>query len=219
MNRIPALHVVRRLFGAATFAILTFTGAAVVGAETAAGPMTFTIDSAHSVVQFKVRHNMIANVLGTFGKIEGTIQYEAGKPASFQGKATIPVASVTTNNERRDNHLKSEDFFAAEQYPTITFESKKAEVVDGNQIRISGDLTMRGVTKPVVLDATILGVAPGMGGSTLMALEATGKVNRKDYNINWNKTLDSGGVVVSDEVQMIVQIEAKYSPPKPEGQS
>jgi len=188
-------------------------------AEETAGPKTFVIDPVHSAIQFKVRHNMIAKVPGHFSAFEGVVTYEAGKPTSLQPEVTIQTASITTGNERRDTHLKSDDFFAAETHPTITFKSTKAEAAGESKVRLMGDLTMRGVTKPVVLDVTILGVAPGMGGTTLFALEATGTVNRKDFGINWDRTLDTGGVVVSDEVQMIVQVEAKYAPPKAEGGS
>jgi polyisoprenoid-binding protein YceI len=199
-------------------AALLLPGAPARAQSKAAGPMEFQIDPVHSAFQFKVRH-IISMVPGQFRKVSGTISYDAAAPASLQAQVTIDAASLDTGNQKRDDHLRSADFFEVEKYPTIEFRSTKAEAVGEGKLRLTGDLTMKGITKPVTLDLTVLGVAPGFGGTTLLALEGQGKLNRKDFNILWNRTLDDGNTVIGDEVQLLIQIEAGHAPPADKAKS
>ena len=171
-----------------------------------AAPSTWTIDPNHSQVGFSIRH-FFSKVPGTFTKYSGTIVYDPEKPAASTVKAEIVAASINTNNEKRDGHLKSEDFFFVEKYPTITFESTKVTPVADKKLMVEGNLTMRGVTKPATLDVTFLGAGPSMGGEQRAGFEAVTKINRKDFNILWNKTLDQGGTMLGDDVEIRIGIE------------
>lgn len=180
------------------------------------GIKSFEVDPVHSALQFKVRH-IISMVPGQFRAFSGSVEYDPTAPTSLTARATVQVASIDTGNPKRDEHLKSPDFFDAANHPTLEFRSTKAEAAGEGKIRLTGDLTMRGVTKPITLDMTVLGVAPGFGGATLLGLEGKTTVSRKDFNILWNRTLDSGGTVLGDEVELTIQIEAAHKPPAPEG--
>ena len=169
----------------------------------------FQVDGNHSSVEFKIRH-FVSNVPGNFRDFSGTIQLDPDHLDSTQVEAVIQVASLDTGNDDRDGHLKSEDFFAAEEFPTITFKSTKAEKVDESNFTLTGDLTIRGVTKPVTLAVEVLGIGPGFGGSVMLGLEAIGTVNRQDFGANWNRQLDKGGYVLGDDVTLSFSIEAKY---------
>jgi polyisoprenoid-binding protein YceI len=166
----------------------------------------YKIDPGHSSATFTVRHMMISNVPGRFSNVTGTIVYDEHDLTKSSVKATIPTATISTDNERRDNHLKSVDFFEVGKFPEITFVSKKVEK-RGDQLVAIGDLTIKNVTKQVELPFEIVkaktpsGVAIGATGST--------KINRKDYNITWNKTMDGGRAVVGDEVRIDISVEAK----------
>jgi polyisoprenoid-binding protein YceI len=173
----------------------------------------FQIDPVHSSVGFKVRH-FVSNVGGNFRKFSGTISVNPDDLAATKVEAEIDAGSIDTDNDDRDAHLKSDDFFDVENHPSITFKSTGVKVVDKTHLQITGDLTMRGVTKPVTLDAELLGIAPGMRGATLLGAEAVGTVNRKDFGISWNRTMDAGGVVLGEDVEMILLIEAKIPPKK-----
>jgi polyisoprenoid-binding protein YceI len=179
-----------------------------------ASPATWTIDPAHSQVGFSIRH-FFSKVPGSFTKYSGTIVYDAEKPASSSVKAEIEATSISTNNERRDNHLRSEDFFYVEKYPTITFESTKVTPVGDGKLMVEGNLTMRGVTKPATLDVTFLGAGPGMQGEQRAGFEAVTKVNRKDFNILWNKALDHGGTMLGDDVEIRIGVEGVIRPAEP----
>lgn len=193
----------------------TLFAAAVLAAALAAPAIAqekLVIDNTHSVAGFSVRH-LISKVPGRFGEVQGTILYDAKNLANSSVEVTIPAASIDTRNERRDNHLKSDDFFAVEKNPNITFKSTK--VVPGksaDKFQVLGDLTMRGVTRPVTLEVTQLGWQ--QGAQTLAAWEATTTVNRKDYGIVWNRTLDQGGTMLGDEVAITLNIAAKTEAPK-----
>jgi polyisoprenoid-binding protein YceI len=167
----------------------------------------FSIDPVHSSVSFKVRH-LVSNVPGNFRKFSGTIAVDPENLAGTKIIAEIDAASIDTANDDRDGHLKSADFFDVEKFPTISFESTKVKVIDKSHIEVTGNLTLHGVTKPVIFEAELLGVAPGMKGGQVMGAEATGTLDRKDFGIVWNRTLDTGGVVLGDDVQMTFQIEA-----------
>lgn len=172
------------------------------------GQSNWTIDPAHSAAQFSVRHMMVSNVRGEFGKLNGTAVYDPANPGAGSIEATIDATTINTREPRRDEHLRSADFFDTVNYPTITFKSKKIQPAGEGHLKVTGDLTMRGVTKEVVLDVTGLTaeIKDQRGGSRIGA-SATTRLNRKDFGINWNKALDSGGVVVADEVDVVLDVE------------
>jgi polyisoprenoid-binding protein YceI len=161
----------------------------------------YTVDVAHSEIGFTVRH-FVSKVPGRFKQFEGEIQMDPKDPTTMVINGKAKTASISTDNERRDAHLQTPDFFDAANNPEVTFKSKKV-TKDGDKYTVLGDLTMRGVTKEVPLQVEVLGVQGNKAG-----FEATGRVNRKDYGINWNKTLDTGGTVLSDDVDITLRIEA-----------
>ena len=169
---------------------------------------TWSIDPAHTNVEFTVRHMMISNVKGQFQKTAGTITVNGSDAASAQIDATIDASSVDTRVERRDMHLKSPDFLDVAKYPTITFKSTKVEADGPNKWKVTGDLTLHGVTKPVVLDVESSGAPVSMGGKTHAGAAATTKIKRSDFGLTWNKTLETGGMVVGDEVAISIDVEA-----------
>jgi polyisoprenoid-binding protein YceI len=166
------------------------------------------IDASHSSAQFSVRHMMVSNVRGEFAKMAGRVFMEGKDISKARVEATLDANSITTRNEARDKHLRSAEFFDVANHPTIEFKSKKAEAVSSGRFRITGDLTLHGVTKEVILDAE--GPTPEIKdqrGNTRVGVSATTKINRKDFNILWDNTLDSGGVVLGDEVAITIDLE------------
>jgi polyisoprenoid-binding protein YceI len=172
-----------------------------------ASPNTWTIDGAHTQAGFAVKHMMVSNVRGSFGKTEGTITFDGKDVSSIKADVTIDATTITTNNEKRDTHLKSPDFFDVAKFPTITFKSKKAEAAGAGKFKLIGDLTMRGVTKEVTLDVEGPSQPLLAQGRARVGATATTKVNRQDYGVNWSRALDGGGVVVSDEVVITIELE------------
>ena len=169
---------------------------------------TWHIDPAHTNVEFTVRHMMISNVKGQFQKTSGTITVNGNDPTSAKIDATIDAASIDTRVEKRDAHLKSPDFLDVAKYPTITFTSTKVEADGPNKWKVTGDLTLHGVTKPVVLEVESSGAPINVMGTTRAGASATTKINRGDFGLKWNKMLDSGGVMVGDEVAISIDVEA-----------
>jgi len=170
------------------------------------------IDQSHTNVGFSIRH-FVTPVKGEFKEVKGTIAYDTENPSQSKVEVTIPTASINTNHEKRDGHLRSADFFDAENNPTITFVSKSIALdAKTKKGTMTGDLTMRGVTKPVTLDVEMLGIM-GTGPGKVAGFTARGKVNRKDYGISWNRTLDQGGTMLADDVDLIIDVEAKTPPP------
>ena len=169
---------------------------------------TWHIDPAHTNVEFTVRHMMISNVKGQFQKTSGTITVNGNDPTSAKIDATIDAASIDTRVEKRDTHLKSPDFLDVAKYPTITFTSTKVEADGPNKWKVTGDLTLHGVTKPVVLEVESSGPPINVMGTTRAGASATTKINRGDFGLKWNKMLDSGGVMVGDEVAISIDVEA-----------
>ena len=169
---------------------------------------TWSIDPPHTSVEFTVRHMMISNVKGQFQKTAGTITANGNDAASAQIDATIDASSVDTRVERRDMHLKSPDFLDVAKYPTITFKSTKVEADGPNKWKVTGDLTLHGVTKPVVLDVESSGTPVSMGGKTHAGASATTKIKRSDFGLTWNKAMEAGGVMVGDEVAISIDVEA-----------
>jgi polyisoprenoid-binding protein YceI len=175
---------------------------------------TWVIDTSHSSVSFEVRH-FFSMVPGRFGEYEGMIQFDPDKPTEASVEATIQMASVDTDNEKRDEHLRSPDFFDVDSHPTMTFKSKKVEK-QGEALKVTGDLTLHGVTKEVVLDVNFLGAMASPWGGNVAGFTASTKIDRKDFGIVWNKTLDAGGTLLGDEVAIQINIEA--TTPKEEGE-
>jgi len=171
-------------------------------------------DPAHTTVTFAAKHMVVTTVRGQFGKSESTLRWDKQDPTKSSVDFKIDTASIDTHQEKRDAHLKSPDFFDAAKCPEITFKSSKIESAGGNdKFKVTGDLTMHCVTKPVTLDATFTpnGVkAPW--GPTIYAASATGKLKRSDWGLNWNKTLETGGVLVSDDIDLDVQVEYPQPP-------
>lgn len=177
-------------------------------AQSASGISTWTIDAAHSSVGFSVKHMMISTVRGQFGQVEGTIQFDPAQPESAAVTARIATDSVTTFNESRDAHLRSNDFFNAEQYPFITFQSTKVEAAGEDRFRVYGDLTIRDVTQPVVLDAEYEGQIRDAYGMQRAAFTATTEISRKAFGVTWNAAIEGGGVAVGDTVKITLHIAA-----------
>jgi polyisoprenoid-binding protein YceI len=171
-----------------------------------AGATTYKIDPEHSAVAFHI-HHLIGKVTGHFDRFQGTVEYEAGKPASWKTSATIETASINTQSAKRDTHLRSEDFFEVEKYPILTFKSTGVTDIQGSHAKLHGDLTMHGVTKPVVLDLEIGGVAKDPWGGTHAAFSATGKLDRRDFGVEWNQAVEGGGVLIGNEVELELDIE------------
>jgi len=183
--------------------------ALLLTAPLAAAAATWDLDPAHTSVQFSVRHLMVSNVRGEFGKTSGTVEGDENDPTHAKLQATIDAASINTRIEKRDTHLRSPDFLDVAKYPTLTFVSTKIEPAGSGHFKVTGDLTLHGVTKPVVLD--VEGPTPSMKdpwGKTRAGAQATTKINRKDFGLTWNQTLDAGGVAVGDELAITIDVEA-----------
>lgn len=165
------------------------------------------IDKAHSSVGFTVRHLVIAKVSGQFTDFDGKFVFDTENLGAGTVEMTVAVESVNTNDTKRDDHLRSPDFFDAANFPQMTFKSKSVHDVDGDNFKITGDLTIRDVTKEVTFDATFNGVMVDPWGNTKSGFSATTKIDRQDFNVKWNKSLDAGGVVVGDEVTINLELE------------
>jgi polyisoprenoid-binding protein YceI len=174
---------------------------------TATAVRTFTIDKAHSDVTFQVRH-LITRVSGRFSDYSGTIEFDADNPSQSKVEFTIQAASIDTAEPKRDEHLRSDDFFAVQKFPTLDFRSTKITPRGDESYDVEGDLTIHGVTRRVVLPVTHLGTAKDPWGNEKLAFEAETKINRKDYGLNWNAALETGGFLVGDEVKISVQVQA-----------
>jgi len=200
------MKLAARLASLTAFALLVF--ASLASAET----KTFTLDRAHTEVGFNIRH-FFSKVHGRFENYDGEIQFDEKNLTASSVHVTIADSSINTQNHQRDNHLRSQDFFWVEKFPTIEFKSTK--VVPGKDkmhFKVQGNLTIRGITKPVTLDVELLGVAPiSIGGNSMgtrAGFAATVTINRKDFEIVWNKTLDTGSVMLGDDVEIVLNVEA-----------
>lgn len=171
--------------------------------------VTWEIDPAHSSVDFSVRHMMVSNVRGQFGKFSGTVDVDPAKPASGTVKATIDATSIDTRNAKRDEHLRAPDFLDTAKYPEITFVSKKVEAAGDKKWKVTGALTLHGVTKDVVLDVEgPTGEIKDPQGTTRTGATATTTIHRKDFGISFDKTLDGGGLMVGEDIAVTIEIEA-----------
>ncbi|MCY4158201.1 MAG: YceI family protein [Bacteroidetes bacterium] len=184
------------------FAILFFVGFSIPTEKHS----SWSIDVAHSSISFKVRHLGISNVRGEFLSYDARIEMDESDLSSLTVEATIETASVDTGNERRDGHLRSDDFFGAEEFPTMTFVSTGVPEVDGENFQLEGDLTIRGVTKSIVLEGEFLGTAM-MRDTERAGFEATTTVNRKDFNLSWDQLTEAGGLIVGHEVEISLDLE------------
>ena len=203
--------------------LLTTVGIAHSNAQTAApaqppakpqlGPNQWNVDASHSAANFSVRHMMVTTVRGQLGPISGTVEYDGKDVTSARADVRIDVSGITTQNAKRDGHLRSDDFFDAANHPSITFKSKRAEAGGAGTFKLIGDLTIRGTTKEVALN--VEGPTPpvkGMGGVRIGAT-ATTKINRLEYGLKWNSMVEAGPVV-SDEVSITIDLElTRPAPP------
>ncbi|MGN6418392.1 MAG: YceI family protein [Pseudobacter sp.] len=169
---------------------------------------TWTIDTNHSEVTFKVKHLVISTVTGKFKTFEGTIESDKEDFSDASIKFSVDINSIDTNNEGRDGHLKSADFFDAEKFPTMSFESTELINQGGGEYDVKGNLTIKGVTKPVVLDVEYGGIQKDFYGNTVAGFEVSGKINRQDFGLTWSAVTETGGIVVSDEVKLHINVEA-----------
>lgn len=167
---------------------------------------TWGIDPTHTEVQFKVKHLVISTVTGFFKKFSGSVESESEDFDGAQVSFSLDANSIDTNQADRDGHLKSPDFFAAEQYPTLDFSGTLAKV-EGSEYKLDGALTIRGTTKAIVLDVDFGGTMVDPWGNTKAGFEINGKLNRKDFGLNWNALTEAGGMVVSEEVKLHINVE------------
>ncbi|RVU02940.1 polyisoprenoid-binding protein [Mucilaginibacter limnophilus] len=167
----------------------------------------WVLDPTHSEVQFKVKHLVISTVTGFFRSFEGTLETEGDDVTNGQVEFSLDVNSIDTNQDQRDGHLKSADFFDAEQYPKITFKSTSFTSEGGDDYKLTGDLTIKDVTKPVTLDVEFGGSADDFYGNTKAGFEVSGKINRKDFGLTWNGVTEAGSIVVGDDVKLIFNVQ------------
>ena len=183
-------------------------GALVVGllACPAAWAATYTIDPAHSTIGFRIRH-LFSYVQGTFNEFDAAFDYDPDHPELWKAHAVIQAASIDTRVEKRDTHLRSKDFFDAEQFPTIVFRTTGASDYHDGHAKLKGVLSMHGVDQPVVLDVTVHGVAKDPWGNIRSGFTATVTLNRKDFGLTWNQTLETGQLLVGEEVEVTIEVE------------
>jgi len=165
------------------------------------------IDPMHSEIQFKVKHLVISTVTGSFQKFEGKIESETNDFNDAKVSFTADIDSISTNNEQRDGHLKSDDFFSAAKFPHLTFEGTSFKQVNGDEYELKGHMTIRDITKEITLKVELGGVAQDPYGNTKAGFSIEGTINRKDFGLAWSAITEAGGVVVSDEVKLILNVQ------------
>lgn len=168
----------------------------------------WTLDPSHSQVSFSAKHMMVSTVRGSFGTVTGQIALDENDYTNSEVEATIDVASLSSRDDKRDGHLRSADFFDVENYPTATFKSTRIVSKGGDKYEVTGDLTVRGVTKQVTLDAEFDGKGVNPWGQQLIAFSATTEINRKDWGLNWNVALEAGGWLVAEKIKLDIATEA-----------
>ncbi len=171
-----------------------------------AAPAVYKVDSDHSGVSFTIRH-FVSNVPGRFKDFDGSIKYDAQNPAASSVNFTIQAASIDTDNPDRDTHLRGDDFFSVEKFPTLSFSSTSVKALDADTLEVTGELTMKGVTKKVTVPVELLGSVKTPRGEKA-GFETAFKLDRKEYGITWNRALDAGGAVLGDDVKISISIEA-----------
>lgn len=172
--------------------------------------IVWTIDPSHSVIQFKVRHLMVSNVTGKFNSFDGKVETVGDDFENASVSFSADIDSITTGNDQRDGHLKSADFFDAENHPQLTFASTSVTKTGDDTYDISGDLTIRGTTKPIILKAEHGGQMGDFYGNTKAGFEITGTIKRKEYGLSWDAVTEAGGVVVSDDVKLILDVQVSH---------
>lgn len=174
---------------------------------------TFTLDKAHTDVIFAAKHMMVTTVRGKFASVDGTLSLDEENPSASSGTFTVEVASLNTGVDQRDGHLRSADFFDAETYPTMTFASTKVQSKGGNDYLVTGDLTIKDVTKPVTFEVEYLGQYAAMNGTQHAGFHATGKINREEFGLTWNVALESGGWLVGKDIKIEIDVAAEEVAP------
>lgn len=169
--------------------------------------MSWQIDSSHSHINFTARHMMISKVRGSFESFSGTVNFNEENPVNSTVEIAVDLSSINTRDAQRDGHLKSPDFFDVESHPTMRFVSTRVEQIDENNGRLIGDLTIKGVTHEVALDVEYAGVAKSPWGTQSAGFSATGSLNRKDWGLNWNQALETGGVLVGEKISIEIELE------------
>ncbi len=190
------------------FRFIFFVVFAVFISSLSAYAADYEIDPAHTAVTFKVRH-LLANVNGTFDKVEGTFSFVPSQPSEWKVEAKIKTDSINTRLEQRDNHLKSADFFDVVHYPEMTFKSTRVTDYHGNHAKLHGTLSLHGVQKQIVMNLEILGAEKDPWGNDLSGFSVTTMINRKDFGLLWNQFADSGKLLVGEEVQIVIDVEGK----------
>jgi polyisoprenoid-binding protein YceI len=167
---------------------------------------TWQVDPAHSSIEFQVKHMMIATVKGRFTKFAGTL--EAGEDGTLRADGTVKSASIDTHDETRNEHLRSADFFDAATYPELSFVTTEIAPTGGSGLRVAGELTIKGTTKPIELTGTVQGTGLDPWGNERVALELRGEIDRREFGLTWNQALETGGVLVSDRVKIELELSA-----------
>jgi len=188
------------------FRILTISAFVIMIVSGLAGAAEYTIDKDHSHAGFQVRH-IVAKLQGEFKEFDGSFSFDEKNLADATGTFTVKAASINTNHVKRDAHLRSPDFFDVEKFPDLTFVSKKVTSAGGKKYSLAGDLTIHGVTRPVTFEMEYLGSDKTPMGERHAGFSATLKINRKDFGIVWNKVLDSGGLLIGEDVDIDIQVE------------
>ena len=174
--------------------------------------MAWTIDNAHSTINFSVRHMMVSTARGQFEKFSGKVDFNEASPVDTDVDVTIDVASINTKDAQRDAHLKSPDFFDVEKYPTIEFDGKRVQHIDAEHAKLIGDLTIKGVTREVALDVEFHGIQKSPFGTTNAGFSAVAKINREDFNLGWNVALETGGFLVGKDIKIEIDLELVKQP-------
>ena len=187
---------------------MSITTQSEVGTQTAEAVSVWEIDPAHTLVEFSAKHMMVTTVRGRFTGVRGTVRLDEQDLGRSSVEAEIEAPTISTGVDQRDQHLRSADFLHAEQFPTITFKSRRIERVGGDEARVIGDLTIRGTTREVVLATTINGQGTTPYGKQVIGFSAETTINRKDFGLNWNVALEAGGLLVGDRIKITLEVEA-----------
>ena len=174
--------------------------------------MAWVIDSGHSAINFSARHMMLTTVRGQFEKFSGNVHFDEKNPADTTVDVTVETASLNSKDEKRDGHLKSPDFLDVAQFPTLTFKSKRVKHIDDTNAKLTGDLTIKNVTKEVTLDVEYHGQQKAPWGATSAGFTGTTKINREDWGLNWNMLLEAGGLLVSKDIKIEIDLEIVKQP-------
>lgn len=171
----------------------------------------WTIDAAHSEVGFAVKHLMISTVRGRFGAVSGTVEFPEGDYSDARADVTIDATSIDTREDKRDAHLRSADFFDVEKFPTLTFKSRRVQALKGDAFQLVGDLTIRDITREVVLDVAVEGFQKDPWGNQKAGFSASTRVSRKEFGLTWNQALETGGLLVGDDIKISLEVQLRQA--------